>query len=292
MYKITCLLVGLVLISGCDLILTEKSTNIQSNENENQNHETPQKMNEEIPVSKTEKINPNYSLEPTLIVSMGDSLTQGVGDSKEHGGYLPYLQKQLETELDLHAVEMINYGIEGNRSVQLLKQLEKEKVRKDIIYADSIVVTIGGNDIMNVFKQHFTNLEMEQFKSAKREYEAVLNQIIDKIRMYNKSVPIYFVGLYNPFSKSFKELYEVDLIISDWNKSGEKIVTQHDSAYYIHIEDLFKNTSEDLLYTEDYFHPNDRGYELIASRIYQGMELYRNGRMTIEASAKGDEKQQ
>ena len=33
---------------------------------------------------------------------MGDSLTQGVGDSTEHGGYLPYLQKQLETELDLN----------------------------------------------------------------------------------------------------------------------------------------------------------------------------------------------
>ena len=54
---------------------------------------------------------------------------------------------------------MVNHGVEGNRSVQLLKQLEKEKVRKDIINADSIVMTIGGNDIMNVFKKHFTNLK-------------------------------------------------------------------------------------------------------------------------------------
>ena len=74
---------------------------------------------------------------------------------------------------------------------------------------------------------------------------------------------------------------------------GRRSLQQHDSAYYIQIEDIFKNTSEDLLYTEDYFHPNDRGYELIASRIYQSMEFYRNGRTTIvEASAKGDEKQQ
>ena len=39
--------------------------------------------------------------------------------------------------------------------------------------------------------------------------------------------------LYNPFSKAYDDLYELDLIISDWNKSGEKIITQYDSAYFI-----------------------------------------------------------
>lgn len=276
-------------MSGCDPILTEKSGAIQSNEK--QKNVTEHSEKKETPVSYTKDPIPDSSLKLTRIVSLGDSLTKGVGDSTDHGGYLPYLEKQLETDLDLSSVEMVNYGVKGYRSVQLLKQLDKEKVRKDIEYADSIVVTIGGNDIMKVFKQNFTNLEMEQFQFAKKEYEANLKQIIDKIRTYNKSAPIYFIGLYNPFSKNNGELYELDLIISDWNKSEKRIIEKYDSAYYIKIEDIFKNSTEDVLYTEDYFHPNDHGYELIATRIYRNMEFYLNGRTTIEASVKGDEKQ-
>ena len=32
------------------------------------------------------------------VVSAGDSLTKGVGDSKDQGGYLPYLKAMLEKE--------------------------------------------------------------------------------------------------------------------------------------------------------------------------------------------------
>lgn len=271
MYKITCLLIGLIYLVGCVPIVTEKSGTIQPVEKQ---HSVTEKIEqEEIPVSNTGDPILDSLIKPTFIVSIGDSLTQGVGDSTNHGGYLPYLQKQLETESNLKAVKMVNHGVEGNRSVQLLKQLDNEKVRKDIKHADSIVVNIGGNDIMNVFKQNFTNLEMEQFKSAKRKYEAVLTQIFNKIRLDNKAAPIYFIGLYNPFSKK-DELYELDLIVSDWNKSGEKIVEKYDAAYFIKIEDIFKNSTEDVLYTKDYFHPNDRGYELIATRIYRNMEFY------------------
>ena len=46
MYTITCLLVGIIGMSGCDLILTEKTINIQTNENEHSNRETPQLSNE------------------------------------------------------------------------------------------------------------------------------------------------------------------------------------------------------------------------------------------------------
>lgn len=285
-YKITCLLIGLIYMSGCDPILTEKTGTNQSNDI----NVTEQIPNKDIPVSYTGDPILDSFFKPKLIVSIGDSLTQGVGDSKNHGGYLPYLQKQLETESNQNSVKMVNYGVKGNRSAQLLKQLNKEEVRKDIKKADSIIVTIGGNDIMKVFKQNFTNLEMEQFKSAKKDYETVLVQILDKIRMYNQSAPIYFIGLYNPFSNK-DELYELDWIVSDWNKSGKKIVERYDSAYYIKIEDIFKNSKEDVLYTEDYFHPNDRGYELIATRIYRNMDLYTNGGKTIEAGVKGDEKQ-
>ena len=55
--------------------------------------------------------------------------------------------------------------------------------------------------------------------------------------------------------------------------------------YFIPIDDIFSASDENLLYKEDYFHPNDRGYELIAARIYDEMKentvetLYAKGAM-------------
>ncbi|MFB5281774.1 SGNH/GDSL hydrolase family protein [Peribacillus sp. Hz7] len=278
-YTITCLLICLFLISGCS-----QSQTVSTQPLEQYQHLTE--------LSKKQEIPSRFFPDPIQIVSVGDSLTQGVGDSKDNGGYLPYLKKKLEKEPTITAVEMVNYGVRGNRTDQLLKRLDKKEIREHIEQADSIVVTIGGNDIMKVFKQNFTNLEMEQFETAKIGYEDRLRKILDKIRTYNKSAQIYLVGVYNPYTKIFADLYELDMIIADWNNSGEKIVSKYDSAYFISIEDIFQNTTEDLLYTEDYFHPNDRGYELIATRIYNNMEVATLGRETLEAaSIRGDEPQ-
>lgn len=278
-YTITCLLICLFLISGCN-----QSQTVSTQPLEQYRHLTE--------LSKKQEIPSRFFPDPIQIVSVGDSLTQGVGDSKDNGGYLPYLKKKLEKEPNITAVEMVNYGVRGNRTDQLLKRLDKKEIREHIEQADSIVVTIGGNDIMKVFKQNFTNLEMEQFETAKIGYEDRLRKIFDKIRTYNKSAQIYLVGVYNPYTKIFADLYELDMIIADWNNSGEKIVSKYDSAYFISIEDIFQNTTEDLLYTEDYFHPNDRGYELIATRIYNNMEVATLGRETLEAaSIRGDEPQ-
>lgn len=278
-YTITCLLICLFLISGCN-----QSQTVSTQPLEQYRHLTE--------LSKKQEIPSRFFPDPIQIVSVGDSLTQGVGDSKDNGGYLPYLKKKLEKEPNITAVEMVNYGVRGNRTDQLLKRLDKKEIREHIEQADSIVVTIGGNDIMKVFKQNFTHLEMEQFENAKIGYEDRLRKIFDKIRTYNKSAQIYLVGVYNPYTKIFADLYELDMIIADWNNSGEKIVSKYDSAYFISIEDIFQNTTEDLLYTEDYFHPNDRGYELIATRIYNNMEVATLGRETLEAaSIRGDEPQ-
>ena len=277
-YKITCLFICLVWISGC----SQRSASEQP---------TVQQQNV-VELSEKETIPASFFPDPVQIVSIGDSLTQGVGDSKDNGGYLPYLQKNLEKEPSITSVEMINHGVRGNRTDQLLKRLDKAGVQEDIEQADSIVVTIGGNDIMKVFKQNFSNLELNQFDSAKIGYEKRLRQILDKVRSENEQAQIYLVGVYNPFSKWFGDFYELDEIMNDWNDSGKRIITEYDSAYFIEIDDIFQNSEEDLLYTEDYFHPNDRGYELIAERIYNNMEVLTIGKETMEASAKGDDDQE
>ena len=173
-YKITCLFICLVWISGCSKGTISEQPSVQ--------------QKNVVELSEKETIPASFFPDPVQIVSIGDSLTQGVGDSRDNGGYLPYLQRNLEKEPTITSVEMINHGVRGNRTDQLLKRLEKASVQEDIEQADSIVVTIGGNDIMRVFKQNFSNLELYQFDSAKIGYEKRLRR--SEERRVGKECPV------------------------------------------------------------------------------------------------------
>ncbi|WP_180954474.1 SGNH/GDSL hydrolase family protein [Bacillus sp. V5-8f] len=238
-------------------------------------------MKEAVPVS--------FFPDPVQIVSIGDSLTQGVGDSTNQGGYLPYLRKKLEKEPEVTAAYMINHGKRGNRTDQLLTRLDGEKMKEDIQNAECIIITIGGNDVIKIVRDHISNLTMDQFTQAKTGYKERLIKIMDKVRLYNQDADIYLVGLYNPFSNWLSNFRELDTIMYEWDGISREVVTNYSNAYFIEIGDIFKNTQEDLLFDEDLFHPNDRGYEMIASRIYGTMESNRFGENSLEASAKKDE---
>ncbi|WP_249927521.1 GDSL-type esterase/lipase family protein, partial [Heyndrickxia sporothermodurans] len=133
------------------------------------------------------------------IVSVGDSLTQGIGDSTNKGGYIPYLAKDLETMRMIKKVNFQNFGVRGNRTDQLLKRLQQKELGASISKADLVIITIGGNDIMKVFKDNFSELEMSKFNQALIGYKQRLNNIIKTIRKKNPHAGIVLIGLYNPF---------------------------------------------------------------------------------------------
>ena len=206
------------------------------------------------------------------VVSLGDSLTQGIGDSGDRGGYIPYLVSYLEQNKGIREAEFINHGVRGNRTTDLLRRMKTPQLTADIQDSDAIIITIGGNDIMKVVKDQFMDLTLEDFELEANHYEKRLEEIFSIIRQYNKHAEIYLVGLYNPFGKWISAFQELDMIMEDWNKVSEKIVSKDPNASFIRIDDAFSNSEENLLYKEDYFHPNDRGYEIIALRIYDEMK--------------------
>ena len=273
--KISCLLIGLLILTSCSNIRTVSNYALQEKN--------------ELGLKKKDAIPATFFPDPIEIVSLGDSLTQGVGDTTDKGGYLPYLRHLLEKEPTITSVNFVNYGVKGNRTDQLLKRMKSENVIADIKKADSVVITIGGNDIMRVFRQNIIDLKMEQFEKARIGYEKRLEQILNKVRSNNEHAQIYLVGVYNPFTKVLSAFQELDIIMDQWNSSGRTIVEGYENAYFIEIGDLFENSTENLLFTEDHFHPNNRGYELIADRIYQEMQIDTLGRVAIGLSAKGDE---
>lgn len=205
------------------------------------------------------------------IVAAGDSLTQGVGDSTESGGYLPYLSNRLEDEKTIRNANVENFGVRGNRADQLLARLHSKQLQTSLREADLILITIGGNDLMKVVKENFSSLGVEQFRFEQQVFKKRLEEIFKTIRDQNPSAPIVLIGLYNPFYNWFADVEEMNQIVDEWNGQSQTIVLNDGNAYFVDIHDIFLNNEENLLFT-DYFHPNDRGYELIANRVFEILE--------------------
>ncbi|XQY90298.1 SGNH/GDSL hydrolase family protein [Metabacillus sp. HB246100] len=226
------------------------------------------------PVSVIEKENPPEEFVPkTLnVVGIGDSLTKGVGDNMDEGGYLGRVSELLKQDDTIKDINLTNYGVKGHKTTNLLKKLEEEEVASSLKEADLIFMTIGGNDIMNVVKQNILSLDFKPFREEQINYVRNFNEIVDTIRSYNPDVKIVYSGLYNPFKFLLPELTEIDNIVSEWNLSSSEILANDSNSLYVPVEDIFANATDNkLLDKEDEFHPNGIGYSLMADRIYEAL---------------------
>lgn len=201
------------------------------------------------------------------VVSIGDSLTKGVGDSTKRGGYIPFLQSKLESEKGINKVIFSNYGIKGNKTSDLLNRLKQKEIQNGIKDADMVILTIGGNDIMKVVRENISHLKKEDFLLPQGQYRENLNKILGSIRKIQPNASIVVVGLYNPFFAWFADVKEMEEILTDWNQTGQNVVGSYKNTYFVQVDKIFKNNNDNLLH-KDYFHPNDKGYSLIADQLY------------------------
>lgn len=204
---------------------------------------------------------------PLKAVGIGDSLTKGEGDLSEQG-YAGIVVSDLRKESAFSSVSFIDEGVTGNTTDDLLKVLQKKNVQGELSQANLIFLTIGGNDIVEVLKQHFLNLNFSEFDKQQKHYVSNLNQILTKVRALNPTAPIYYLGLYNPFEDYFTGLNApFEQVLTNWNQAGKAILSAYPDTVFVPTFDLFKGKTDTLLYT-DHFHPNSKGYHLIAKRLY------------------------
>ncbi|MDY0394314.1 SGNH/GDSL hydrolase family protein [Virgibacillus halophilus] len=196
-------------------------------------------------------------------MAIGDSLTEGVGDTTDNGGYVGLLDDTINQDKKLATFK--NYGKRGNRTDQLIKRLDDPEIMASMKKADVILITIGANDIMEVLKENITDITYRAFSEERSHYEDRLHVIFDKLRSMNGDAKIYLIGFYNPFEQYFQNIDELDRIVDNWNATSEKVVETYDGVTYIPTKDLFHHKKD--LFAADNFHPNITGYELMAKRI-------------------------
>lgn len=205
---------------------------------------------------------------PIRILGLGDSLTQGVGDPLRKG-YIGMIQDQLETNYGMK-VTLANESKKGLTSKGLLKKVKKKHVRREIQNADLIFITIGGNDIVKVFQNHFFHLDILLFEKESKTFAHHLTEILKIIRKENREAPVFMIGLFNPFVKHFSEVVEINEIIHEWDNQAKTVLSYFDNTHFVPVEAIFVN-GNDLLH-DDYFHPNQEGYEKMADAVMVQLE--------------------
>ncbi len=200
------------------------------------------------------------------IVSLGDSLTRGVGD-KEGIGYIGRMKEDLQKDYK-QKVALTNLAVSGAKMPDLLKQMESSGAQYSIKQADVIVLTIGGNDLFPGWES-LGKIDLETYRPDTETFQNEAKKIIEEIRKFNTDSPIFWLGLYNPF-EDVEDLKGSSNIVVDWNASLEKLALNNKSVYITPTFDLFQNRGKDLLYS-DHFHPNEVGYTYMADRLVQNV---------------------
>ncbi|MEI4788803.1 SGNH/GDSL hydrolase family protein [Bacillus sp. FJAT-53060] len=201
------------------------------------------------------------------IVAVGDSLTEGIGDQNKKG-YAGITRDKIEAMDGVQSVTLKNYAIKGSRTEDLLKRLKEKKVQDGLKEADYIFFTIGGNDLMHVVRQNVLNLTFAPFQKEKGPFEERFKTILAQLREHNDKAKIMYVSMYNPFKLSLSELREIDEVVKDWNAVAKKELKKDGNADMVNVADLFEEESDETLLADDDFHPNQKGYSLMANRLF------------------------
>ena len=224
-------------------------------------------------------------------LAIGDSLTEGIGDESNQGGFVPLLAQDIESHFNIQ-VTASNFGVGGNTSQQILDRMKDDpNLKKALESADLITVTVGGNDIMAVVRQNLSTLDESSFLEASKDYQNHLREMISLAKKGNKRVKIYILGLYNPFFLNFPQIKEMQSIIDDWNEMTKAVISDYSNVHFVPINDRLykgidgkdgvvqsdgnqKKVLNDALFSGDHFHPNHIGYQIMSDTVLETLKKY------------------
>ncbi|WP_084146917.1 GDSL-type esterase/lipase family protein [Paenibacillus wynnii] len=220
------------------------------------------------------------------VVAIGDSLAKGTGDNTGSG----FVKRAVEgmSEGDQEVNLLGNLGINGLTTLGLQSELNEEGVKYTLRQANTILVSIGGNDLFRgagiVQSNRNTSppssdeppaptdeLTSKELLAALPEASKRLEEALRKIAEINPEARIYFLGLYNPFGDIPELRVPGNQAVTAWNNAAMDIINTHNNMTLVPTFDLFHNHLGKYLST-DHFHPNGDGYQRIADRIIQAVQ--------------------
>lgn len=198
-------------------------------------------------------------------LAVGDSLTVGYG-APEGCGFVDLYHAALEERLDAN-VYVLNAGVNGDTSGQILERLRKDReLRQFAKTADVVTVTAGGNDLIQAAKMYFMDSDYKHLIYAlmecKRNLEAMV-ALLRKLKGTDSGRCVLRVAeLYNPAP----DFEDADQCVRRYNAGLRKIDLR--PAVVARVYDSFGKEVRSLLY-DDMIHPNEAGYRRIAAAFVE-----------------------
>lgn len=212
------------------------------------------------PYSKKEYIiAPKGDTRLVKYAALGDSLTAGVGSNNYQNTFGYKLSEKLASD---SVVSFRNEGYPAAKVRDLLPIIsEVNKFDPEIV-----TILIGINDVFN--------------RTPIQEYRMDLNTIITSLKQNNRTIyliTIPYLGTSKSVSFPFNILY--DLQLNRYNLVIRDVAQLHK----LKLVDLYTLTHSQLttdptLYSEDLFHPSEKGYILISDLIFT--EIQRGSTMS------------
>lgn len=248
---------------------------------------------------------------PPKMVFLGDSIAAGYGlegysrdDLYDCPSYANILEEEYaELLADECGHKMINDAVSGDTSQDLIDLLDSGKLDDDLKNSDAVVVSIGGNDVLNIIfraagslgwdmetndfdfgrvdiKEAFSALSSmgEDIDDALDGFEKNLDRIVSKLHQLTDG-SIYVQTLYNPV-----EYFDDWSMLVDY--ADEKIDVFNDIVKdgaekdgvlrytVIDVGDQFEGRNSQLTNMEDYdIHPNADGHKVIAETVDKALRM-------------------
>jgi lysophospholipase L1-like esterase len=150
---------------------------------------------------------------------------------------------------------------------------------------------------------------------AKVTYQQKLTQLIQDIHQVNPKAQVYLFGIYNPVYVYFSTATMITDAVDQWNQVNQKVASQVSGTHFVTInqqlsygqyqsasaqaklkrenkktnqqyvdpaevekllQDQTSDEKNDYLSTHDHFHPNKRGYTIMAKQLKQAIGQHVN----------------
>ncbi len=200
------------------------------------------------------------------IVCFGDSITWGAWDSQ--GGWVTRLRKKTDQICIQSGIEkfilLYNLGISSDTSERVLARMQLEISARALEEGDfAFLVSLGTNDSTWLRHEQRYRIELEQFTRNMTDIVTVAKQYSDQIALIGST------GVDETKTRPYSwdasvESSNVD--IQRYDKASEGVAAQTGVAFIPIFDAFMANDPVSMLL--DGVHPNDRGHEFLANRIW------------------------
>ncbi|SMO61733.1 GDSL-type esterase/lipase family protein [Melghirimyces algeriensis] len=196
---------------------------------------------------------------PIIYLALGDSLTQGVGADQPDRHFVAQYFGKLKHS---NECRLMNMGISGLTSGELLELIGTSAIRKLIPHATHITITTGGCDFIDWYEKGASMAVLTQ--SMKKVWDRT-GKVMRQIRDLNPDASVQVLGFYLP------------LPAYEWGFKLASRVLKSMNFGYAHLSRKYGvqlvNPFDAFLYRKDFFadevHPNQKGYNVLAELFQQ-----------------------